>query len=66
MDKQIEKVLQNFDAVWQRVTASKAESAQGGAKGCSKGRAQGCPKCCAPLMPRRNQKKPGRRFECGR
>lgn len=58
MDKQIEKVLQNFDAVWQRVTASKAESAKGGSRGCSK--------CCAPLMPRRNQKKPGRRFECGR
>ncbi len=59
MDKQIEKVLQNFDAVWQRVTASKAETA----KSCSRG----CPKGCAPLMPRRNNnKKPGRRFECGR
>jgi len=62
MDKQIEKVLQNFDAVWQRVTASKAESA----KGCSKGCPKACAKCCTPLMPRRNQKKPGRRFECGR
>lgn len=62
MDKQIEKTLQNFDAVWQRVTASKAESAKSGTKGGSKC----CANACAPLMPRRCNKKPGRRFECGR
>ncbi len=66
MDKQIEKALKNFDAVWQRVAASRAESAQGTAKSGPKGCVKNCPPSGAALMPRRNQKKPGRRFECGR
>ena len=51
MNKDTEKILKNFDAVWQRVTDSKSPPP---------------PSVSTDIMPRRKEQKHLRRFEFGK